>query len=132
MSNSAVRIREADPATNRERILALLARNLPEASSPQRHDWLYLSNPWGTARVWLAEDVATGEAVGTSAGQPRRMRLEGETVLALCLSDFAIDAAYRSLGPALKLLQATLEPVRKGEYAFSLRPFQSSRASRWG
>jgi len=119
MSAREVRIRKADLEVDRDRILAVLARNLPLAASVDRYNWLYLANPCGRSSVWLAEDAKTGEAVGTSAGHPKRVRVNGKVETALNLSDFAFDKAYRSLGPALKLLRATLEPMQKGEFAFS-------------
>lgn len=112
------RIRQVDPAAERERILAVLSANLPAAAGRARFDWLYLNNPDGPALVWLAENE-NGQAVGTSAAHPRRMRVAGETVRALVLGDFAFDAAQRSIGPALHLLRATLAPVRDGTYPFS-------------
>lgn len=118
MKPQRLTIRECDPSTERSRILAVLERNLPEASGSQRFDWLYLSNPAGNARVWLAENQ-DGETVGTSAGHPRLMRVRDQVVTVLNLSDFAIDANYRSLGPALQLLRATLAPMDEGRYAFS-------------
>lgn len=114
-----VTVRVADPRQDRARILGVLARSLSSASAADRYDWLYLSNPHGPARVWLAEDSATGEAVGTSAGHPKRVWVNGEQHEVLDLSDFAMDAAYRTLGPSLKLLRATLEPMQRGEFAFS-------------
>jgi len=115
---SGTRIRPADLSRDREAILAVLERNLPGAGSPERFDWLYLENPDGPARVWIVEDVQGG-AVGTSAAFPRRMHLAGAPAMALVLSDFALDSGHRTLGPALKLLRATLEPVREGAFAFS-------------
>lgn len=114
-----VRVRVADPEADRERILAVLARNMSDAGTPDRYRWLYLSNPHGRARVWLAEDTRTGESVGTSAGHPKRAWMDGTVVDVLDLSDFAFDAPYRTLGPALRLLRATLEPMNTGEFAFS-------------
>ena len=111
-----------------EAIRAVLSRNLPDAARAERFAWLYEANPDGPALVWLAQDAA-GKPVGTSAAYPRRMHLDGSTVRALNLSDFAVDTAFRSLGPALQLLRATLEPVRSGEYAFSFDfPSESMRA----
>jgi hypothetical protein len=113
-----ITIRQVDPASERERILSVLAANLPAAAAPERFDWLYLSNPDGPALVWLAE-LENGAPVGTSAAHPRRMYVGGEQVYALNLGDFAIDRSQRSLGPALRLLRATLAPVREHAYAFS-------------
>ena len=113
-----IRIRQVDPASERERILSVLAANLPSAASPERFDWLYLSNPDGRALVWLAEHE-NGQPVGTSAAHPRRMHVGGDRVYALNLGDFAIDRSQRTLGPALRLLRATLAPIRDRTYAFS-------------
>lgn len=113
-----ITIRQVDPARERERILAILAANLPAAAVPERFDWLYLSNPDGRALVWLAENEK-GEAVGTSAAYPRRMRVGGNVVRGLNLGDFAVDRSQRSLGLALRLLGATLGPVRDRTYALS-------------
>lgn len=128
MESSEITIRRVDPAVERDQILAVLERNLPTAAAPERIAWLYASNPDGTALVWLAED-ASGRPVGSSAAHPRRMRVHGTVVRALNLGDFALDREYRSLGPGLRLLRATLEPVRRGDYAFSYdfpsRPMQA-------
>jgi len=118
MEQGQLRAREADPETDKDRIVAVLERNLPRAVHEGRHEWLYLRNPAGRAMVWLLED-GEGTAVGTSAGHPRRMRVAGEEVVALNLSDFAIDQSLRTLGPALKLLRATLVPMDEGRFAFS-------------
>jgi len=118
-STRTVRVRRADPVSDRDAILAVLRRSLPQAAIEARQDWLYRENPCGPALVWVAEDEATGTVVGTSAAQPRRMWVDGRDVAALDLSDFAVDAAYRTLGPAVQLLRATLEPVRDGRFAFS-------------
>jgi hypothetical protein len=115
---SEISIRQVDPAAERERILAVLANALPAAAAPARFDWLYLANPDGPALVWLAEH-GDGRSVGTSAAHPRRMRVGGDIVRALNLGDFAIDRSQRALGPALRLLRATLAPVDDGSYAFS-------------
>ncbi|NJN14239.1 MAG: GNAT family N-acetyltransferase, partial [Planctomycetes bacterium] len=119
MATNSLRIRSVDPRAEGESIRAVLLRNLPDACLKGRYERLYLGNPLGPARVWLAEEGETGEVVGTSAAHIREVRVDGTPHRALNLSDFAVDSAYRSLGPALALLRATLAPVQGGEFAFS-------------
>lgn len=114
-----LRTRPADQAKDRQRIGEVLRRNLPDAAPPERLAWLYGSNPCGPALVLLAEEEGSGEPVATSAAHRRRFRIDGKDALALNLSDFAIDAPYRTLGPALGLLRATLATVAEGGFAFS-------------
>jgi hypothetical protein len=115
----ALRTRLADQASDRQRISDVLRRNLPDAAPSERLAWLYGTNPCGPALVWLAEVEGSGEPVATSAAHRRRFRIDGKNALALNLSDFAIDASYRTLGPALGLLRATLAAVAEGGFAFS-------------
>lgn len=114
---SALTIRQVDPAAERERIMSVLAGSLPAAALWDRFDWLYLENPEGPALVWLAEQ--DGVALGTSAAHRRRMRVDGRVVPVLLLGDFGVDPTQRSLGPALRLLRATLAPVEDGSVALS-------------
>lgn len=107
------------PERKKSDIVAVLARNLPQASGSARFDWLYLDNPDGAALVWMMVDD-DGAPVGTSAAIPRQFVVDDKVVRGVILSDFAIDGAYRSLGPALKLQRATLASVLQGEFALSL------------
>lgn len=128
MPKSQITIRQANPATERSQVLRLLKENLPEATAEGRFDWAYLDNPEGAALVWLAE-TADGEAVATSAAFPRQFRIQGDTLRALVLSDFAVDRRYRTLGPAVALLRATLAAVDEGPFEFALdHPSESMSA----
>ncbi len=119
VTTGSLSIRSADPAADAPGIGAVLGRNLPDAAKPERLRWLYGTNPCGPALVWIAEREGSGEPVATSAAHRRRFRIDGKDALALNLSDFAIDAGYRTLGPALALLRATLAAVAEGGFAFS-------------
>jgi len=114
-----LRIRDASPREDAARIRAVLQRNLPEAAAADRIAWLYAGNPCGPSHVWLAEEEDTGAVAGTSAGHVRRFLVDGRPCDVLNLSDFAIDGCYRTLGPALGLLRATLATVRERGFAFS-------------
>jgi hypothetical protein len=129
MSSNPIRVRAADLQADRETILAVLSRSLPNAADADRYRWLYLDNPCGPARVWLAEDASTGDAIGTSAGYPKRVYVEGAVETVLNLSDFAFDQAHRTLGPALKLLRATLDAMKDPDLSFSYdRPSEAMLA----
>jgi ribosomal protein S18 acetylase RimI-like enzyme len=91
---------------------------LSAAGTVERFNWLYLENPHGLARLWVAE-TAHGEIVGTSAGHPKRAWLDGHLHDVLDLSDFAFDPSYRSAGPGLQLLRATLAGVAADDVALS-------------
>lgn len=117
-SHDALHVRTADPRTERNRILPVLARNLTDAGTVDRYAWLYLDNPYGTARVWVAE-TERGELVGTSAAHPKRAWIDGRLHDVLDLSDFALDTRHRSAGPALKLLRATLAGIARTAVALS-------------
>jgi len=119
MTTGPISIRRVRPRAERDAVLRLLKENLPEAATEGRYDWAYLDNPDGVASVWLAE-TADGEAVGTSAAFPRHFRVKGNTVRALVLSDFVIDSRFRTLGPAVALLRATLGSIDDGSYDFAL------------
>ena len=47
------------------------------------------------------------------------MRVDGLEVMALNPGYLALDTEYRYLGPAIELMQASLETVRRGQFAFS-------------
>lgn len=129
MTTGTISIRQVAPASERPTVLRLLKENLPEAAAEGRFDWAYLENPDGEASVWLAE-TADGEAVATSAAFPRQFRIKGDTVRALVLSDFAVDRRYRTLGPAVALLRATLAAVDEGPFEFALdHPSESMSAA---
>lgn len=119
MARATVAVRAARLDEDRDAILAVLSRNLSVAGTKSRFDWLYRSNPAGTSLAWVAEDTATGEVVGTSAAHPKKLVMDGRVETVLNLSDFAFDRAYRTVGPALKLLRASLRPIDEGSYVLS-------------
>ncbi|MDB4957077.1 MAG: hypothetical protein JWO36_4646 [Myxococcales bacterium] len=113
-----LRVRAADPRVERDRIFPVLRRNASAAGTVERFNWLYLENPHGLARLWVAE-TAQGEIVGTSAAHPKRAWIDGHLHDILDLSDFAFVPSYRSAGPGLQLLRATLADIAADDVALS-------------
>jgi hypothetical protein len=115
-----MRIREIDVDTERDRLIAFLADNLDHHGGRAHYEWRYLENPDGRARAWAAVEESDPESfIGVAAAFPRSMFVRGERMLCWNLGDFAIRKDHRSLGPAIKLQRACLEPVLAGEVPFA-------------
>ncbi len=99
--------RIADPTSDREAILGIWSGAL-EGASPRDEKYRahYLECPWGNPTVELLEH--DGVPVGVAAVQPRSMTQCGKRVEAGLLMDFAVAAAHRSVGPALRLQRSLL------------------------
>jgi len=102
-----VKCREANLERDREEILHFLREHLPVHSDEKRFEWLYLQNPAGPARVWLAAG-ASGRIIGVEAASPRPVWFDGAPRRAWVLTDLCIAPDSRSLGPALGLQRTCL------------------------
>jgi hypothetical protein len=99
-------------------LLALLRANLPDLPHERRFEWLYRANPDGPAWSWFVCQGTASEVVGIASVFPRAMWVGDQLKLCGQVGDFAINAAYRSLGPALLLQRATFAPVDEEKLAF--------------
>ncbi len=107
----ALAISEIGLEDNRHLILAALGRFLG-ASDEKRFVWLYLENPHGPARTWIAKEQDKGAVVGIASVFPRRLVVRGQVLLGHVLGDFGVDSQYRTLGPAVQLQRACLTALR--------------------
>jgi hypothetical protein len=103
-----IRIRTVDLQCERDGVLRFLYENLTPQYDRFRFDWLYLQNPHGAARAWMATDSVTGEPIGFAAAFPRCLWIDGKVHRAWVLGDFCIAKEFRTLGPALQLQRACL------------------------
>jgi hypothetical protein len=105
----SVTIRPASLDLDRSFLTGLLSRNLGISAVGPRFDWLYLQNPHGAARVWIAVEVGTEQTVGMASAFPRMLSLNGSSCPGYVLGDFCIDVEHRSLGLAVRLQKACSE-----------------------
>jgi GNAT superfamily N-acetyltransferase len=105
------RIRSADPVADRALLTDLLSHNLSPDAGGRRFEWLYLENPHGQARAWVATEEGTRRGLGAAAAFPRRLLVGGSARPGYVLGDFCIDPHHRSLGLALQLQRACLEQI---------------------
>jgi hypothetical protein len=110
-------IRRVSAIEHRQEVLDLLQRNLG-ASQEQRLDWRHVLNPAGPSWSWFLYDQDCPVPVAMASVFPRHMWASGKSVLAGQVGSFVVDAAHRSLGPAVLLQRATFEPVDLGTLAF--------------
>src|SRR5215470_7904588 len=103
-------IRAADLEKDRTALIQVLREHLTAGSNDRRFDWLYLRNPDGEARAWIAED--RGDVVGAAAVFPRRVYYEGRVQLGSVLGDFCLAPRLRVMGPAIQLFRACLKAIQ--------------------
>lgn len=106
-----IEIREGDLEKDRATLIRGLHDYLNPLTDERRFDWMYLRNPHGPARVWMAVDGENGEVVGSCGALPRLMCVGGEARLGHVMADFWIHPQLRALGPAVRLQRACLEAL---------------------
>lgn len=104
---TAYRLREADLATERERILALWRSGLAQDGKPEaKFEWYYLGHPEGRPRVYYLEVDGEPQPAGAASLARRRMRLGTRALEGGVLADFVVVDAHRSFFPAHFLQKA--------------------------
>ncbi|HET8765289.1 MAG TPA: GNAT family N-acetyltransferase [Rhodanobacter sp.] len=102
---TAYHTRVADLGRDRAAIVAFWQANLGDPTHrAAKFDWFYANNPFGQPTIQLLYHGDT--LVGCCGVAPRRMLWQGREIRAGLLADMAVDAAHRTLGPALMLHEA--------------------------
>jgi hypothetical protein len=100
---------DADVRAHRDAFLEVCRRGREDNDHfVDKYDWFYRSCPWGEPRLRLLRFGADGPFVGAAAIGRRPMYLDGRPIRAGVLVDLVVDAAHRSLGPALMLQREML------------------------
>jgi hypothetical protein len=110
-------VRRASLTEDRKEIVELLNRNF-QPGQERRFEWRHLNHPAGPAWCWFVYDRDSGITVATASVYPRRMFVAGKELLCGQVGGFAVEAGYRSLGPAVLMQRTTFEPVDSGTIAF--------------
>lgn len=83
----------------------LLAERLPREDLDARLRWLYEGNPAGRGLVWVAFDEESGEPTGLTTFFPRRMWIDGSTVLGALGGDMYVRPKFRRRGIGAELFR---------------------------
>lgn len=114
----SLRIRPADLDVDHGMLIGLICRHLSAKMDENKFQWLYREGAHGPARVWVAEDEASKQVVGSAAAFPRRLRSGSRTIGGFVLGDFCMEQGYRSLGPSLRLQRACLAALEEPGFEF--------------
>lgn len=107
------RIGPSDPVADRQAILELWQRNLPE-SDFARYAWLYDHGP--AAGLVLRSEAE--EPVGSTGLMRRTWRAFGRDVAAGQAVDLNVDRRHRTIGPALALQRAVIDAAGERGFEF--------------
>jgi predicted N-acetyltransferase YhbS len=123
------RVAPSDSAADRQAILELWQRNLPEADFV-RYAWLYDRGP--TVGLLLRDEA--GEPVGSAGLMRRTVRVFGHDVTAGQAVDLNVDRTHRTIGPALALQRAVIATAdeRQCEFIYGFPNPQSEAVLRRG
>lgn len=95
---------------HRESLAALWRENLSDPrivdAIPERIRWLYERKPGGPALTWLAVVSGTEDVIGCGSLLRRDVVVDGRTVPAGLLADFAVTKRHRIAGAAITIQRA--------------------------
>jgi hypothetical protein len=112
-----IAVRPASLSEDREELIALLERNLPNSAIKTHFKWHHEDNPAGSGWSWVLYDRQSGALGAMTSVFPRPMYMDGKPVLCGQVGEFVVDKNCRSLGPAVMLQRATFQPVDSGALA---------------
>ena len=109
MVQPAYHVVDGDVRDHRDDFLEVCRRGREDRERfVEKYDWFYRSCPWGEPQLCLLRFGADGPFVGAAAIGRRPMFIDGRPIRAGVLVDLVVDAAHRSLGPALVLQREVL------------------------
>ena len=97
------------------------------AAAKYRH--YYLDNPAGKGTCLLLHDGTSGEAIGVQGLIPRTFYDGDRRIDVATLADFVVAPGHRSLGPALKLMRASIAHSKERFNFIYGTPNENSRAT---
>lgn len=101
LTNLVIRAADHGSPTDRALVLHILREYFAATSGDNadaRYQWLYLSNPHGIARTYLACDETTGAPVGITSLFPRRVRVGAHDVMGAIGGDAFVTPSHRRRG----------------------------------
>lgn len=104
------KVRKADLVEDRQLILDFWRANHPR-SLEWKFNRIYLQNPDGPARVWLAVHAESGGLSGMTAFFPRIVFIKKVPFKAMVAGDFMVAPQHRNASAAIQLQKAALSEL---------------------
>ncbi len=97
-------VRFADSVAEKPVVLSLWESGFEHVEDlATRYDWLYLNNPAGQGYVYSLDHTESEKTVGAVGLAIRKWRIGQQYINAGIMADLVVDFEHRSLGPAIKL-----------------------------
>jgi len=106
-------LRQASPSEEENDLIAILERNLTRVKMRSDFRWR-LGNPAGKGWWWVIYERGHQSVHAMTSVFPRPMYIDRKLRMCGQVGNFVVDAAYRSLGPAVMLQRATFQTVDSG------------------
>ncbi len=74
-----------------------------QESITDKYRWFYVNNAAGLGKIYFLEQTLSGERVGTMCVAPRNWHINEQSIASGILADLVVTPEHRSLGPAVKL-----------------------------
>ncbi len=98
----------ADVQKDRGEILRLWQLGFPSVNRfEEKYDWFYSNNPAGKPYLYFLKSGNVN--IGIEGIGPKKWLLNGESIRSGLFVDLVVDPAFRSLGPALRLIKDSTE-----------------------
>jgi len=107
-SKDSLFVVRANVQKDRDEILRLWQLEFSSVKkTEEKYDWFYRNNPAGEPYLYLLK--SGNNNVGIEGIGPKNCSLNGESIKSGLFVDLVVDPAFRSLGPALRLIKGSTQ-----------------------
>ncbi|MCP4580781.1 MAG: GNAT family N-acetyltransferase [candidate division Zixibacteria bacterium] len=111
-------IEKVDLVKSESEIVGFWRENFP-GWPVEKYSLFYKNNPFGESLCWVLKNADNNKIVGTNALFPKRMAINGNTVLAGIAGDLAVAKKHRGHRSAISLQQAVNADYKNTDIEFA-------------
>ncbi len=134
MRKTEFTVTEGDLEKDRADVLRLWSDGLNHPDPEKSFDWLFVDNPFARGTIFLLKSQENRPVdcqratIGVLGISPRRWNVKGAIVDTVVVSDLVVCPAYRTAGPALRLVKQSFEIMQNRKISPFAFPNARARA----